>query len=522
MKVVTTEELINIDKKTTEKIPSILLMEHVALDIFNLLEERYAETLNTHFVHIFSSVGGNGGDGFAVARYLIKNGYNVNVYITGNLDKVNKDTYANFNILKSMNVEIKHLGSEENVYEAIDLIDENDIVLDSLFGTGGRRPLGGIQKLLVDSLNDLNIIRIAIDIPSGLYSKIDDSSNSCFKADETYTVCFAKDIMFLYNTREYIGDLFIIKSIFPENILNEAPYIANLIDYDENIEIVRNAFYSKREQGRLAIVCGSYEYTGACILSAKAAYRSGVGYIRLYVPKAILETVRNAVMIDMPEIVVIGVGEYDNKYFTADDLYIAEDINKSDACIIGSGIGRDMSTEVFINSILKQINIPTVIDADALYMMLPTTLYELGDNFILTPHIYEFEKFMNIDSIEVLENPYTSLLRFREYTKANIILKDAISFIMNNNDIYVNYNPTNGMGKAGMGDVLAGIITSFLGQGYQAIQAALLGVFIHGYTGEQLAKKAYTVLPSRLIEHLPEVMDEMIKSNPKVTLEKSV
>ena len=331
MKVVTTEEVINIDKKTIEKIPSILLMEHVALDIFNLLYERYAETLDNHFVHIFSSVGGNGGDGFAIARYLIKNGYNVNVYITGNLDKVNKDTYANFNILK------------ENVYEAIDLIEENDIVLDSLFGTGGRRPLGGIQKLLVDKLNELNIIRIAIDIPSGLYSKIDDSSNSCFKADETYTVCFAKDIMFLYNTREYIGDLFIIKSIFPESILNETPYIANLIDYDENIEIVRNAFYSKREQGKLAIVCGSYEYTGACILSAKAAYRSGVGYIRLYVPKAILETVRNAVMIDMPEIVVIGVGEYDNKYFTADDLHIAEDINKSDACIIGSGIGRDMS-----------------------------------------------------------------------------------------------------------------------------------------------------------------------------------
>ena len=136
MKVVTTEEVINIDKKTIEKIPSILLMEHVALDIFNLLYERYAETLDNHSVHIFSSVGGNGGDGFAIARYLIKNGYNVNVYITGNLDKVNKDTYANFNILKSMNVEIKYLGSEENVYEAIDLIEENDIVLDSLFGTG--------------------------------------------------------------------------------------------------------------------------------------------------------------------------------------------------------------------------------------------------------------------------------------------------------------------------------------------------------------------------------------------------
>ncbi|WIH80435.1 NAD(P)H-hydrate dehydratase [Brachyspira pilosicoli] len=489
MKVVTTEELINIDKKTTEKIPSILLMEHVALDIFNLLEERYAETLNTHFVHIFSSVGGNGGDGFAVARYLIKNGYNVNVYITGNLDKVNKDTYANFNILKSMNVEIKYLGSEENVYEAIDLIDENDIVLDSLFGTGGRRPLGGIQKLLVDSLNDLNIIRIAIDIPSGLYSKIDDSSNSCFKADETYTVCFAKDIMFLYNTREYIGDLFIIKSIFPENILNETPYIANLIDYDENIEIVRNAFYSKREQGRLAIVCGSYEYTGACILSAKAAYRSGVGYIRLYVPKAILETVRNAVMIDMPEIVVIGVGEYDNKYFTADDLYIAEDINKSDACIIGSGIGRDMSTEVFINSILKQINIPTVIDADALYLMFQSTLSELGNNFLLTPHIYEFEKLMGINHIEALTNPYNALQKFREITKANIILKDAVSFLMNDDDIYINYNPTVSMGKAGMGDVLAGFVGAFLARKLQMLEASKLALILQSQSFLEASKK---------------------------------
>ena len=480
MKVVSTEELIAIDKKTTEKIPSILLMEHVALDIFNLLLERYAETLNNHFVHIFSSVGGNGGDGFAVARYLIKNGYNVNVYITGNLDKVNKDTYANFNILK---------GSEENVYEAIELIEENDIVLDSLFGTGGRRPLGGIQKLLVDSLNELNIIRIAIDIPSGLYSKIDESSNSCFKADETYTVCFAKDIMFLYNTREYIGDLFIIKSIFPQSILDEASYAANLIDYDENIDIVRSAFYSKREQGKLAIVCGSYEYTGACILSAKAAYRSGVGYIRLYVPKAILQIVRNAVMIDMPEIVVIGVGGDDNKYFTADDLYIADDINKSDACIIGSGIGRDMSTEVFINSILKQINVPTVIDADALYLMFQSTLSELDSNFLLTPHIYEFEKLIGINHIEALSNPYNALRKFRESTKANIILKDAVSFLMNDDDIYINYNPTVSMGKAGMGDVLAGFVGAFLARKLQMLEASKLALILQSKSFLEASKK---------------------------------
>ena len=218
MKVVTVEELINIDKKTTEKIPSILLMEHVASEIFYLLIKRHRKALYNKCVHIFSSVGGNGGDGLAMARYLIKNGYNVKVYLTGNIDRVNKDTYINFNILKDMEIDIVYLGSEEKVFEILENIEEGDIAVDSLFGTGGNRALGGIEKLLIDKLNSLNIIRIAIDIPSGLSSKINDfeNINICFKAHETYTICFAKDIFFLYETREYIGKLFIIKSIFPK------------------------------------------------------------------------------------------------------------------------------------------------------------------------------------------------------------------------------------------------------------------------------------------------------------------
>ena len=194
-------------------------------------------------------------------------------------------------------------------------------------------------------------------------------------------------------------------------------------------------------------------------------------------------------MIDMPEIVVIGVGEYDNKYFTADDLYIAEDINKSDACIIGSGIGRDMSTEVFINSILKQINIPTVIDADALYLMFQSTLSELGNNFLLTPHIYEFEKLMGINHIEALTNPYNALQKFREITKANIILKDAVSFLMNDDDIYINYNPTVSMGKAGMGDVLAGFVGAFLARKLQMLEASKLALILQSQSFLEASKK---------------------------------
>lgn len=495
MKVVTVEELINIDKKTTEKIPSILLMEHVASEIFYLLIKRHRKALYNKRVRIFSSVGGNGGDGLAIARYLIKNGYNVKVYLTGNIDRVNKDTYINFNILKDMEIDIVYLGSEEEVFEILENIEEGDIAVDSLFGTGGNRALDGIEKLLIDKLNSLNIIRIAIDIPSGLSSKINDfeNINTCFKAHETYTICFAKDIFFLYETREYIGKLFIIKSIFPKEIIDNSEYKALLINYNdkklrEEIKRKRNAFFSKREQGNLAIVAGSSDYIGAAVLSVNAAYRSGVGFIRLYVPKGIAEIVKNIIIPQMPEVIIIGVGEDNQKYFSENDTIIASDINKSDACVIGSGIGRDMSTEVFINSILKQINIPTAIDADALYLMFQNTLEELQENFILTPHIYEFEKLTGINHIEVLKNPYNSLSIFREKTKASIILKDAVSFFMKDNDIYINYNPTVSMGKAGMGDILSGFIGSFLARKLNIVESAKLSLMIQYKAFNKAAK----------------------------------
>ena len=491
MKVVNIEEVINIDKKTIEKIPSILLMEHVASEIFYALIKRHRKTLYDKSVHIFSSVGGNGGDGLAIARYLIKNGYDTKVYLTGNIDRVNKDAYINFNILKDMNVDVVYLSNEEKVFEVTQNIEEGDIVIDSLFGTGGNRALGGIEKLLIEKLNSLNIIRIAIDMPSGLQSKINDNENinTCFKAHETYTVCFAKDIFFLYKTREYIGKLFIIKSIFPKEMLDNAEYEALLINRNEKINIERNAFFSKREQGNLAIIAGSLDYVGAAVLSVNAAYRSGVGYIRLYVPKGIEKTIKNIIVSQMPEVVIIGVGEENQKYFMESDIAIANDINKSDACIIGSGIGRDISTEVFINSILKQIDIPTVVDADALYLMFQNTLEELPENFILTPHIYEFEKLTQVNHIEALENPYNALSIFREKTKASIILKDAISFFMKDSEIYINYNPTVSMGKAGMGDVLAGFLGSFLSRKLDIVEASKLALTVQAKSFEYARKR---------------------------------
>ena len=280
-----------------------------------------------------------------------------------------------------------------------------------------------------------------------------------------------------------------IKSIFPESILDSWGYKAKLIDYNEKININRNAFFSKREQGMLSIVAGSDDYIGAAVLSVHAAYRLGVGYIRLYVPNGIVKNIREAITPSMPEVVIIGVGEENQRYFTENDIEIVNYINRSSACIIGSGLGRNMDTEVFINSILKQITVPTVIDADALYLMFESTLNELSNNFILTPHIYEFEKLTQINHIETLENPYASLLRYRQKTNATIILKDAVSFLMHNNDIYINYNPRSSMGKAGMGDVFAGFIGALLARKINVLDASKLALIIQARAFNILSKK---------------------------------
>ncbi len=148
-----------------------------------------------------------------------------------------------------------------------------------------------------------------------------------------------------------------------------------------------------------------------------------------------------------------------------------------------------MQTEIFVNSILKQIKIPAVIDADALYLMFESTFKELKDNFILTPHIYEFEKLTQINHIEALNNPYQALLKFRQKTNASVILKDAVSFLMHNNDIYINYNPKESMGKAGMGDVLAGFIGALLARKLNTLDASKAALIIQSKSFNILSKK---------------------------------
>lgn len=511
MNIITTETMINIDRETiNNSLPSILLMETVAYDMFRLIEKKHKSKLKNYGINIFSGIYGNGGDGLAIARYFIKNKYKTNIFLVGESEKLKGDTLFNYNALKNMGVRINNIDSEDSVLEYTKKIKNKSLIIDSLFGIGLSREIDGFYKSLIVSLNKKEgCLKIAIDLPSGLSNLIKNKNAVCFKADETYTVALPKDIFFLLNTREYIGEIFAVASVFDKNKLITSKHSAKLITskYIKNIKLNRSSFSSKREQGIVSIIAGSYDYAGAALLTASAVYGLGAGYIKLFVPDGISEIIKQTVLKKMPEVVVVSVGENREKYFTESALEkVLKETEKSNSVILGCGLSRDDETKKFVNKLIPKLNMQVVVDADALALLENNTLKNMGNNFVITPHIYEFQKISGIAPEETLNRPYQTLQNFREKTNANTLLKDSISFFMDresvNEDIYVNYSPMKSMGKAGMGDVLAGFIGTFLARGLTIKEAVILSLFIQKNTFK-LCSYLYgedTVEPSHLAE----------------------
>lgn len=495
-------------------IPSILLMEHVGRDIFLKILSRHYERVSKYGVSIFSGTGGNGGDGLVLARYLIFAGIKTSIFIIGDLAKLHKDTLSNYEILLTHEISPLHIASENEALKIISGIAKHSLVVDALYGTGLSREIDGIPKTIIESINkNDNIFKIAIDIPSGMPNLIHNQTSLSFKANETYTIALPKNIFFFKSTREYLGHLFIINSIFPKKLLQSQKTNNTLINKSllKSIHIKKSAFYSKREQGMISIIASSKKYIGASILTTQAVYGLGIGYIRLYVPYSIEESVKKIILNRMPEVVVIGVGDESTYFFNDKCLDIIDDINKSSALIIGPGLGRDESTGVFVNQILKKIKTQTVVDADALFLLEQDTLKKLNKNIILTPHIYEFAKLSNIKKDDILNNPFETLNNFRKTTNATILLKDSISFLLFENEIFTNYAPIKNMGKAGMGDVLSGFIGAMLARKLNTKDATIVSLYLQKYAFLYCSKiyGSDSVLPIQMAKKSSKVFKKM-------------
>jgi ADP-dependent NAD(P)H-hydrate dehydratase / NAD(P)H-hydrate epimerase len=473
MKFFTCKHIREIDSYTIENEPikSVDLMERAALGLFGWLVSNYHSSIP--FV-VFSGPGNNGGDGLAVARMLAMVGYNVKVFILKS-ENYSNDTLINIQRLEGQGlVEISYLANAVNFPR----LNEDAVIVDALYGSGLSRPLSGIDAKLVGFINASNNEIVSIDIPSGLMGEDNPypNSNAVIRASKTLSLQFPKLSFFFPENSEYVGHWDVIDIKLHKKIISETYTPFSTIDNGDCRSIIktRGKYSHKGTFGHALIVAGSYGMFGASILAVKACIRSGAGLVTAHIPKNAYTIVQSSIPEALVEI------DIDESYFSG-----INELSKYSAIGIGPGIGQNEKTILAFEYLLQQANVPFVIDADGLNIISkrPDLLDKLPNNSIITPHIGEFNRLFGsyptgYDRLNVAKDMASKL-------NIIIVLKGAhTQVILPNGKVFFNTSGNPGMATGGSGDVLTGIITGLVAQGYSSSDASILGVYLHGLAAD--------------------------------------
>ncbi|EOZ96809.1 NAD(P)HX epimerase [Indibacter alkaliphilus LW1] len=463
----------------SENISSWELMERAALSFVRDFFKRFQNSKKKIFV--FVGPGNNGGDGLAIARLIADRGYKVSVITFSEKEKCSKDYVINFEKLPENTGVI--LEKDFN-YE----LAEDGIVIDALFGVGINRPLEGVFLKAVKRLNELHANKIAVDIPSGLPAD-ELVEGEAFLAELTVSFQFPKFSLLFPEHAKYIGELLVASIGIPEDFLMK--FERRRFFMQESDMLPRHkkfhAFSHKGDFGRILLIGGRRGKAGAIILSARAALRTGSGLVHVWADDSAVIPLHNNCIEAM--------------YLDGEKLVSMDDF---DALGIGPGLGQVDVSE--LEGILKSFRKPLVLDADALNLLSenPQLWANLPENSILTPHLKEFERISG-----KAKNQMERLEKARSLASDNkvyLVLKGAFTCVSAPDGTqYFNSTGNKHMATAGSGDVLTGMLTAMLGQGYSPLDACLCAVFHHGLAGQVASKtKGRGTIASDIIESIPQ------------------
>jgi len=492
MKILPISKIREADEFTikNEPIKSIDLMERAATKCCEWLMNKIEKTSE---LMIFCGKGNNGGDGLAIARIMANSGYNVSVYIINHSNNCSLDFEINSKRLNTLLISILEINRPED----IKIPNDKTVIIDAILGSGLNKPTDGLIKEIISFLNILPNYKISIDIPSGLFSDNKNSSEDIiFQSNTTLTFQLPKLSFLFPQNYQYVGDFEILpiglSEKFIEDTLCENYFVDN--NFIKRFYKKREKFSHKGNYGHSLIFSGSYGKMGAAVLSAKACIKAGAGLVSIHCPTCGVNIIQTTV----PEAMVEA--DINEKYISC-----IHNIEKYDAIAIGPGIGTDIITQKAMETLINKAKIPLVIDADGINILSENKqwLSFLPKNSILTPHIKEFERLTQKFENDFERFEYQKLIS-AQY-QIIIVLKGAHSCITTPEGIsYFNSTGNPGMATAGSGDVLTGIITGLIAQGYSPVESAILGVYLHGLAGDYYKKKfsAETLLAGNIIDYL--------------------
>lgn len=478
MKIFSSEQIRNIDAYTIahEPIASIDLMERASEALYGWIAQNLSITSRYIFI---CGPGNNGGDGLAVARMMFFAGFNVEVYSL-NSKSYTPDFSINIVRLKKTKLNLKIIQDESDFPS----INKNDIIIDALYGSGLSRPIDGVGARLVRRINESGAVVVSVDIPSGLFSNDNPYPNPypVVKASICLTLQFPKLSFFFAENEQYIRSWHSLPiGLHPKAMEeNETPYF-----YTEGVDLksilkYRTIFSHKGTYGHCLVIAGSYGMIGAAALCANSAVKSGAGLVTMHIPQCGYGIAQ--------QLVPTAVCRID-----ADDRCITSisDIEKYSSICVGPGLGANPLTVDALANLIRNVTVPLLLDADALNIISVNKecLSGLPPNTIITPHPGEFDRLFG-RSNSGFERLNKAIDAAKKY-KLIVVLKGAYTQIVNS-DGCVHFNSTGnpGMATGGSGDVLAGVIGGLLAQGYAPVDAAILGVYIHGFAGD-IAKISY-------------------------------
>ncbi|MFY0652367.1 MAG: NAD(P)H-hydrate dehydratase [Cyclobacteriaceae bacterium] len=491
-KILSAEQIRRADQFTIENQPiaSIDLMEKASKAFVSWFLKKFGIAKHAK---VFAGTGNNGGDGLAISRLLIEHGCSVHTYFIGNVDKSSPDFKINYYRL----IEIERPVA---LIKQIDLpeLHSEDIIIDGLFGSGLSREVGGLYAELINHVNDSTVREvIAIDIASGLFCDQNTPGGAVLKCSRTVSFQVPKLGFYLPQNYDYVGELSVVDIGLEQEFLSKVTSNSFLVteEFVKTIYKKRLKYAHKGSMGRNLIVSGSKGKMGAAVLATKACLRSGAGLVTTFIPNCGYNILQTAV----PEAMTITD--------ESEDLITNVPSTEGyDILGIGPGLGQADETAFVLKSLLEESKSPMILDADALNIISTYGLIDIiPQGSILTPHPGEFRRLVGDwgNDFERLELQRA----FSQEHQVIIILKGAHSSITDQQgNVYFNTTGNPGMATGGSGDVLTGIATSLVGQGYISIEAAILGAHIHGLAGNLFANRYSEegLIAGDLIEYLPE------------------
>ena len=505
--IVTAQEMSNIDNRAIQEygIPSACLMETAGAKSAQKIWEKYGR--KGLRVLVVCGKGNNGGDGFVIARYLVNAGADVDVAILFPLQAAEGDPAVFLKTLVKMQISIIEVG-EENTSELESMAKNADIMIDAILGTGFRPPVRGLPEKIIRILSANETPVVAIDMPSGLDATAGMTEPPYINAEITLALGGLKRGHLLMPAAEHVGEVISLDIGIPHECLKEenvSLHVTEPSDVAANLP-KRRPDAHKGDAGHLLLIAGAPGMSGAAIMAAMSALRSGTGRVTLAVPESICSLLEGK----YPEIMTLSLSVTESGSVDPSALdFLIECSQDMSALVIGPGLTTNPRTMELVRFLIQHINAPVVLDADGLNALAQdlTVLDGRLAQLILTPHPGEMARLLGISTREVQEDRITHASSFAALHHLDIALKGWRTIMATSDgEIWCNLTGNSDMATAGSGDVLSGIIGALLAQGLSRKWALVCGVYLHGLAGEltSLEMGGVGITATDILQALPE------------------